>query len=147
VSLRLTRDRAGPHEPVVAEVVLRNAGEATQLVNARFSMGYPDTDERDVYLEILRHRGEPYLGYRSFQVDYHARSLSRDSFEELQPGEELIARFPLEEWYPITEPGSYLVRAVYEPEPSAALPEAVTGTFRSEPRPLRIDPPGAASRS
>ncbi len=140
LELSLHPERAAPGAQLVAEVVFRNAGDDPLVVNTRFSLGYPDTDERDLYCEILRGSGEQYCDYRRYQVDYHAQSLSRESFATLRPGDELRTSFELQKWYPITEPGVYCVRIIYEPEPYPPVPEAASGRFSTDPVRVTIEP-------
>ena len=140
LKISLYPDRAALGARLVTEVLLRNVGDDPLLVNARFSLGYPDTAERDLYCEILRVSGERYFDYRRFQVDYHAQSLSRETFATLRPGDELRTSFELQKWYPITEPGVYCVRVIYEPEPYAPVREAASGRFSSDLVRLTIEP-------
>src|SRR5438067_603970 len=81
-----------------AQVLLTNWGAEPIVVNSRFSMGYPDTQDRDLYCQIFQENGTEYLGYQAYQVDYKAQELSPKFFPALQPGETIQATFDLHKW-------------------------------------------------
>lgn len=118
-------------EPIRLEIMLTNKSHAPVVVNARFSMGYPDTLDRDLYCEVFREDGGSYRDYEAFQVDYRSVDLTPALFPSLQPGETLQVTYDLQEWYPLTAPGQYTVRVVYEPTPFPGAANAVSGRVAS----------------
>jgi hypothetical protein len=66
-------------------------------------------------------------------VDYHRKPLSEKFFLKLQPGESLRKTFDLQAWYRLVQPGLYVVRMIYDPEPYPPHPDAVRGPIISPP--------------
>jgi hypothetical protein len=128
--------QSGEETPI--EIALNNRGESALVVNRRLGMGYPDSTERDLYCEIQTEDGQRYLAYQAYAVDYHRKSLSEDFFPTLQPGESLRKVFDLQAWYRLLQPGVYVVRLIYAPEPYPPYPDAVRGPIISSPLSITV---------
>jgi hypothetical protein len=121
--------QSGEETPI--EVMLTNLGKSALVVNSRLGMGYPDSTERELYCEIQEEDMKRYMAYQAFSLDYHRKSLSEEFFPKLQPGESLRKTFDLQAWYRLIQPGVYVVRLVYDPEPYPPHPDAVRGPIIS----------------
>lgn len=140
LKLLLSESTATPGMTIQADVQLTNRGDSTMIVNTRLGMGYPESDDRELYCQIQLQSGEDYLGYQAFQVDYQRKALDRESFRALKPGDTIRATFDLQFWYRLTQPGEYQIRVVYEPEPFPAEPELALGTVSSLPVAFTVQP-------
>ena len=140
LKLLLSESTATPGMTIQADVQLTNRGDSTMIVNTRLGMGYPESDDRELYCQIQLQSGEDYLGYQAFQVDYQRKALDRESFRALKPGDTIRATFDLQFWYRLTQPGEYQIRVVYEPEPFPAEPELALGPVSSPPVAFTVQP-------
>lgn len=104
-------------------VRLLNRGSEAVRVNSRLAIGYPDSEDRELYCRIWDEAGYEYTDYRRFQLDYRRKPLRPDHFPRLLPGESRESTFDLQEWYRLTRPGVYEVQVVYQPEKHKLLNE------------------------
>ena len=134
--LVLEADEVGAGAPTPTRIALVNCGEAAAVVNARLAMGYADSLDREVYLELERD-GAAYRGWTSWMLDYRRKPLDANALRELAPREQVGSEIDLQEWYRL-EPGTYRVRAVYAPEARDAAPALEPGPVASDWVSLRV---------
>lgn len=102
---------AGAEIPALLRLV--NSDDTPVEVPPRLRIGYPDSIEREVFLEIELAAGAPYEGWRAFQIDYMPDPDLPEPVA-LAAGEAIETRVDLGAWY-LQSPGDYVVRAVYAP--------------------------------
>ncbi len=88
----------------------------------RLSIGYENTDNREVYLLITKNDSEENIANNA--VLYSREKATEDDFEWLQPGQSFKANFVLQEWYKLPKE-SFNIQAVYDPTESVSLDDSL----------------------
>lgn len=114
----------------LVKVSLVNAGSLQIKVAARLSIGYEDSDNRELYAIIRNRSTRNIVGKRS-QL-YEREPFSSDQVRILEPGEKVSTEFHLHEWYEFPE-GDLEIQIVYDPgEMAERFPEIQSRIFASD---------------
>lgn len=88
----------------------------------RLSIGYEQTDNRELYLLITKKDSKDNIAKNA--VFYSREKAKKDDFEWLQPGESFKTDFIIEEWYELPN-GAIEIQAVYDPSESLSLDDSL----------------------
>lgn len=123
-------------ESDLVKVSLANAGRSPVKVAGRLSIGYQDSDSREIYAIIRNRSSGDVVGKRS-QL-YQRAPISSSQVSVLQPGEKINTEFHLREWYEVPE-GDLEIQVVYDPREAAKrFPEIQPRMFASDFVPFLI---------
>lgn len=98
-----------PGEPLRLSLVLKNSGKTTLFVDKRFLPGMDESFGNEITLLVSGPNEEIY----PFLFLMQPSRIQKEDIQELLPGRILEKTMALEELYPIQEPGTYRVQAVY----------------------------------
>lgn len=113
----------------LVKVNLVNAGTSPVKVAARLSIGYQDSDSREIYAVIRDRTTGEIVGKRS-QL-YEREALRLNQVRVLKPGQKISTEFHLREWYEIPE-GDLEIQVIYDPgEAAKRFPEIQAGRVAS----------------
>lgn len=136
LELRLWLDKASysASEPIHASMALKNTGKQPVWVNARFYMSAPTGpgNGRDGHFIVTAPSGAEL----PCMVTVRAGFPKSDDFKRLEPGQEITMGSPreLRRFFDLKEPGTYVVRAVYQNAFGAELGlDAFKGPLESKP--------------
>ena len=117
-----------PRWPTICEidVRLRNDGDEPLVVCGRLTVGYRETDGRELFAEV-HPRGSDEVVSRMTKL-YDRDPPTPEDYVALDPGEELGTRFDLMRWLAIPGPGSYDLEVFYDGD--EPLAPAVDGAVR-----------------
>lgn len=88
----------------------------------RLSVGYENTDNREIYLLITKADSEKNIAKNA--IFYSREKTTKNDFEWLQPGKSFTTDFVLKEWYDLPkEP--FEIQAVYDPTESLSLDDSL----------------------
>lgn len=96
----------------LVKVSLVNAGRSQVKVAARLSIGYEDSDSREIYAIVRNRSTGDIVGKRS-QL-YEREPISLDQVRVLKPGEKVTTKFHLLEWYEFPD-GDLEIQIIYDP--------------------------------
>jgi hypothetical protein len=114
----------------LVKVSLVNAGRSKVKVAARLSIGYEDSDSREIYA-IIRNRSTGEIVGKRSQL-YEREPFPLNQVRLLGPGEKVSTEFHLREWYEIPE-GDLEIQIVYDPgEAAERFPEIQARIFTSD---------------
>ena len=82
------------------------------LINRRMSIGYEDSDARELYVAVYMKDGNDNIARRT-QL-YQRDIASADDYIWLAPKESRTTHFDLFEWYKLPEPGEYELQVFYQ---------------------------------
>lgn len=102
---------------------IKNQGSTPIKLIKRLSIGYQQTDNREVYLLITKNDSKDNIAKNA--VFYSRKKAAKNDFEWLQPGESFKTDFIIEEWYEFPN-GSFEIQAVYDPSESLPLDDSLT---------------------
>jgi hypothetical protein len=129
VNVILDTSAGGTLKSDLVKVNLVNAGASPVRVAARLSIGYQDSDSREIYAVIRDRTTGEIVGKRSRL--YQRESLHPSRVRDLEPGRKISAEFHLREWYEIPE-GDLEIQIVYDPaEAAKRFPEIQARRFAS----------------
>ncbi len=138
LSLEATKSQYAIKDQIPLTLTLKNTGKEVCWVNARLGVGYPDTDEREVYLLISKtDSNSEYDGYLDYQVDYRPKPPECAALEKEQS---LSRSLDLNFWYKMTEAGTYSIRAVYHAAADEDCPDLVQEKIESNAIELTLLP-------
>lgn len=107
--------------PILVLTIKNHDSTPVKLVE-RLSIGYENTDNREIYLLITKIDSEENIAKNA--VLYSREKTTKDDFKWLQPGHSFTTDFVLKEWYDLpNEP--YEIQAVYDPTESLSLDESL----------------------
>ncbi len=101
---------------------IKNQGLAPVKLVKRLSIGYENTDNREVYLRITKNNSEENIAKNT--VFYSREKTTNNDFEWLQPGQTFTTDFLLKDWYEFPNK-PYEIQAVYDPTESLPLDESL----------------------
>ncbi len=111
--------------PAPVQMVLRNAGDESAVVNTRLAPGYRDSLSREVYFDLTpAEPGPPPQPLVKYQRDF----APPEAYRALEPGEQVTAEVDLLYWYRVPRPGRYRVTAYYQADEPLAAPPPGTAT-------------------
>ena len=114
----------------LVKVNLVNAGTSQIKVAGRLSIGYEDSDSRELYAIIRTRSTGEIVGKRSKL--YEREPFYPNDVRVLKPGEEISTEFHLYEWYEVPE-GDLEIQIVYDPgEAAERVPEVQPRIFASD---------------
>jgi hypothetical protein len=109
---------------------LVNVGRSQVKVAARLSIGFEDSDSREIYAIIRNRSSGEIVGKRS-QL-YEREPFPLNQVKVLEPGEKISTEFHLHEWYEFPE-GDLEIQIVYDPgEAAEKFPEIQARAFTSD---------------
>lgn len=82
------------------------------LINQRMSIGYQDSDARELFVAVYIRDGDDNIARRT-QL-YQRDIASADDYIWLAPKESRTTHFDLFEWYELSEPGEYELQVFYQ---------------------------------
>lgn len=94
-------------------ITLSNQGSEPIRIVPRLGVGYENSLDREIYFSITIDDGT-YDGYNDFRVDYNRPEVQDKDIQKLGPGESVSSQVDLQEWYRMTKPGTYVIRATYD---------------------------------
>lgn len=126
--------------PCLVEVKLTNQSSDPVLINGRLSVGYRDSTDRELFVEVFR-RGTDDLVSKPTLL-YQRDPPRAEDYVSLDPGKSISTTFDLFEWYDLPGPGDYDLVASYNGDQSLRNQPAglVTGTYSSDRVPLDVIP-------
>lgn len=126
--------------PCLVEVQVTNKSAQPVLLNKRLSVGYRDSQSRELYFEIFGKGSTEDVGKR--KLLYERPFASPEDYVWVEPEQSVAANFDLFEWYSLPSIGEYELVAYYQgdeklaPKPTGLL----TGTYCSERIALTVVP-------
>jgi len=112
------------------KVSLTNASRLPVTVAARLSIGYEDSDSREIYALVRDRSSGAVVGKRSLL--YEREQMPASQVKILQPDEKIESEFNLRQWYEVPE-GDLEIQIVYDPREAARrFPEVQSQMFASE---------------
>jgi hypothetical protein len=124
--------------PCWIEVTLTNQSSDPVLINRRLSVGYRNSTDRELFVEVFR-RGTDDLVSKQALL-YQRDPPRQEDYVSLDPGKSISATFDLFEWYELPGPGDYDLVVSYSGDESLRNQPAglLTGTYSSNRAPLDV---------
>lgn len=101
---------------------IKNKGSVPVKLVKKLSVGYENTDNRELYLRITKNDSEENIAKNA--VFYSREKTNKNDFEWLQPGHTFSTDFLLKEWYEFPDK-PYEIQAVYDPTESLPLDDSL----------------------
>jgi hypothetical protein len=118
--------------PCTVVVHVTNRGDQRVQINGRLAVGYRDSDERELFVDVYEAGSATVVGKRSLL--YERAPATPDDYVWLGPGDSASTTFNLFEWYELPGPGDYELVVYYQPgvPPAADSAGPQTATYASE---------------
>ncbi|MGH3869962.1 MAG: hypothetical protein ACRDSR_00355 [Pseudonocardiaceae bacterium] len=124
-----TKSRYGVEDDVPLRVLLFNFGDEPVTVNARFAVG-ASHGPGELLFSVTAPSGETLPFGARVNIGYP----QRDDFATIQPFACVGKLIDLVDYFPLSEPGTYLIEVQYRSRPGGedSPPGAWTGTLQSD---------------
>ena len=101
-----------PNNSCIIEIKLVNNGSEKITVNKRMAMGYKNSYEREIFVEIFDELGKEITDFP--KNDYSRELAKENDYIQLKPGESITRRSDILEWYPLNISGKYWFKVQYQ---------------------------------
>ncbi len=112
LTLSLHRGSYAPGETVTGKVILKNDGPAAQVVNSR--LGLNSAVAPQPFREIGFIISDPAGAEVVFTSKVNRGFPAAENFKALNPGETIEREYQIDKYYPLAQPGSYTIQAIYQ---------------------------------